>query len=199
MPERVRLVLASGSSARRAMLSRAGLAFEVVPADIDEAALAAGSGFSEAADIATLLAAEKARFVSLQVPEALVIGSDQVLALGRQKFSKARRREDARRTLRALKGQTHELVSAVALARSGDILWSAVDSAELTMRDFSEAFLEDYLARAGDGILGSVGCYEIEGLGVQLFDRIDGDFFTILGMPLMVLLEELRRKGLMAA
>lgn len=199
MPDDARLVLASGSAARRSMLSGAGLTFEVMPADIDEAVIAAESGFSEAADIAMLLAGEKARSVSLAAHDALVIGSDQVLALGRQKFSKAKTIEDARRTLSSLKGRTHELVSAVVLARGGDILWQHVDSAQLTMRDFSDAFLDDYLARAGDGVLGSVGCYEIEGRGVQFFEKIDGDFFTILGMPLLPLLAELRREGLVAA
>lgn len=198
-----RLMLASGSRARRDMLTAAGLQFDVLPADVDEdaitAAMTSENDCVEAADIATALAAEKALSVARANPDALVIGSDQVLARGRRMFSKAADIKEARQTLTALRGRTHELVSAVALASSNAVLWQSVGSAELTMRDFSDDFLDDYLARNGARILGSVGCYEIEGAGIQLFERVDGDHFTIMGMPLLPLLAELRNLGVVRA
>lgn len=200
MSDPVRIVLASGSSARKAMLQSAGLRFDVVPADIDEDAIrstmVSESSCVEAADIAGVLAAEKAVVVSRDNPGALVIGSDQVLALGQHLISKAATLSEARATLDRLRGRTHELVSAVALARAGEIVWQTVDSAQLTMRRFSDEFLGRYLEKAGDSVLKSVGCYHLEGLGVQLFEKIDGDYFTILGMPLLPLLAELRTQGL---
>lgn len=202
MAEVQRLILASGSRARQAMLKRAGLTFEVVPASIDEeairAALQGESARVEAADVATLLACEKALAVAKLHPGALVIGSDQVLTRGRRFYSKAVTLQDARATLRELRGRKHELVSGVALAKDEAILWSHEDSAEMTMREFSDPFLSRYLEEAGESILRSVGCYEWEGLGVQLFKEISGDYFTILGMPLLPLLGELRRQGVLA-
>lgn len=203
MSERDSLILASGSAARRAMLLAAGLSFEAKPADVDEeaitSAMASESDYAEAADIARVLAREKARSISLVRPDAVVIGSDQVLAAGRRKFAKAKSLGEARQTLEALRGRSHELVSGVALAQNGEILWEAIDSAELKMRNFSDAFLDEYLQRVGNRILGSVGCYEIEGPGVQLFETIEGDIFTILGMPLLPLLGELRVRGVVPA
>lgn len=202
MAEPRRLILASGSRARQSMLKGAGLTFEVTPASIDEepirAALQGESARVEAADVATLLACEKALAVAKLHPGALVIGSDQVLAIGPRLISKAATLQDARTTLRELRGRKHELVSGVALAQDETILWSDEDSAEMTMRDFSDAFLSRYLDEAGGSILGCVGCYEWEGLGVQLFEEISGDYFTILGMPLLPLLGELRRQGVIA-
>lgn len=202
MPDRTRLVLASKSAARKAMLMAAGLTFEAMPAEVDEDGIASamehGGGSVEAADIANALAAEKARSVSLSLPGALVIGSDQVLMCGRRRLSKATTREEARQTLEVLRGRDHELVSSVALAEDGNVVWQVVESAQLTMWAFSDAFLDSYLERAGDSILGSVGCYEIEGPGVQLFEKIEGDVFTILGMPMLPLLAELRRRGVIA-
>lgn len=199
MAEAPRLILASGSRARKDMLTAAGLAFDVVPADIDEdaitAAMTSENDCVEAADIATALAAEKALSVARANSDALVIGSDQVLARGRRLFSKAADIKEARQTLSALRGRTHELVSAVALASSNAVLWQSVETAELTMRAFSDDFLDDYLAKNGGGILSSVGCYEIEGAGIQLFERFAGDHFTIMGMPLLPLLAELRNRG----
>ncbi|MBR2535079.1 MAG: Maf family protein [Hyphomicrobium sp.] len=199
MAEARRLILASGSRARKNMLSAAGLGFDVVPADVAEdaitSAMVSESDCVEAADIAGVLAAEKALSVARKHPNALVIGSDQVLAVGRRMFSKAADIAEARETLSALRGRAHELVSAVALGLGNDVVWQTVESAQLTMRPFSDDFLDAYLGRYGDRILGSVGCYEIEGAGTQLFERIEGDHFTIMGMPLLPLLNELRKQG----
>ncbi len=197
------LVLASQSAARKRMLEQAGLVFTVVPADIDEDAIRAAmmneNDCVEAADIAAVLAVEKALVVSRVHPDALVIGSDQVLALGRHMFTKAANIAEARETLDRLRGRTHELVSAVALAQAGHIVWQSVDSADMVMRRFCDDFLSRYLEADDGAALRSVGCYELEGRGVQLFERTEGDFFTILGMPLLPLLAELRTRGLVMA
>jgi septum formation protein len=203
MAEAARLILASGSAARRSMLEAAGLTVEIIPADIDEAEIRAAmmcdNACIEASDIAAALAAKKAAHVARAHPGAVVIGSDQVLAIGSHFISKAGTVLEARDTLDRLRGRTHELVSAVALAQDDDVLWHAIDSAQLTMRRFSDEFLGTYLNRMGDRVLRSVGCYEFEGLGVQLFERIEGDYFTILGMPLLPLLGELRQRGMVTA
>ena len=153
----------------------------------------------EAADVAAVLAMEKASVVARANPGALVIGSDQVLTLGRRMFSKATTISEARDTLDRLRGRTHELVSAVALAQDETVLWQTIDSAQMTMRRFSDEYLGRYLEQSGKSVLRSVGCYEIEGPGVQLFERIEGDYFTILGMPLLPLLAELRKRGVVTA
>ena len=203
MAEARRLILASGSSARKAMLSAAGIAFDVVPADIDEAAIKnqmlVDGSCVEGSDIALKLAAEKALCVARQYPDALVIGSDQVLTLGSRIFSKAKDRDEARMTLKALRGRTHDLESAVALALCDRLLWQTFATARLTMREVSDEFLGHYLDRAGPCLTRSVGAYELEGLGVQLFEKIEGDYFTILGMPLLPLLEELRKREMLTA
>ncbi len=198
MPEASRLVLASGSAARRALLEAAGLEFDIIPADIDEAAirdaiLEKTSG-AEASDVASVLASEKARVVSIAHPDALVIGADQVLTLGGKIFSKAESLPQAREHLVMLRGRTHDLVSAVALAQGGNVHWQTTATAGMTMREYSDEFIGAYLERVGERILGSVGCYELEGLGVQLFERIEGDYFTILGIPLLPLLARLREE-----
>ena len=141
-------------------------------------------------------AAAKAEDVSGKIGGSLIIGADQVLALGDELLSKAPNMEAARAALRKLRGRTHELHSAVAFAEKGKVTWAHVATARLTMRDFSDAFLDDYLLRAGDRVGQSVGAYELEGIGVQLFDRIEGDYFTILGLPLMPVLAELRVRGI---
>lgn len=201
MAESVRLILASGSSARREMLAAAGVAFDVVPADIDEAAIRAEFSRCDLdannTDMALTLAAAKAATVSKAHPEALVVGSDQILALPPKIFSKARNTAEARETLRQLRGETHRLTSAAALARSGDVIWQTWMTAHMTMRKFSDAFLEDYVCRAGKCLTSSAGAYEFEGLGSQLFDDVEGDYFTILGLPLLPLLAELRRQGIL--
>lgn len=193
------LVLASKSLARRMMLVSAGIPVEAVPANVDERAIerARGEG-REPAEIALLLAWEKASAVSHRTPGRLVVGADQTLALGHKRFLKPADRDEARAQLRALRGQTHTLHSAMALVRDGSALFESVDTARLTMRDFSDAFLESYLDAAGTTVTESVGGYQVEKLGVHLFERIEGDHFTILGMPLAPLLDFLRREKLIA-
>jgi len=203
MPEASRLILASASATRRAVLESAGLVVDVVPANIDEAAirdaiLDATTG-AEGADIASALAAEKARLVSETHRDALVVGADQVLALGGKIFGKAESIAEAREILTMLRGRTHELISAVALARNGTVHWQTSAFAEMTVRKFSDEFLGCYLEKLGDRVLRSVGCYEIEGPGAQLFEHIDGDYFTILGIPLIELLSRLRHEGIISA
>ena len=203
MPEATRLILASGSAARRTLLEAAGLNFDVIPANIDEGkirdAIVGATANVEGSDIAGVLAAEKARLVSIEHPNALVVGADQVLTLGGKFFSKAENLAEAREILSMLRGRTHELVSAVALARNGEVHWQTSATAEMTMRSFSDEFLGCYLEKMGDRALQIVGCYEIEGPGVQLFEEIDGDYFTILGIPLLELLARLRHEGMVTA
>lgn len=198
------IILASGSAVRRKLLSAAGVVFSVQLADVDEAALRAEMSDGHEDDhfpehVAVELACEKAKAVSRLNPNALVIGADQVLSLGDDIYAKAPDLAAARAVLQALRGQTHVLTSAYALARGGNVLCYQAEAAWLTMRGFSDGFLEDYLARAGEGILACVGCYEFEGPGLQLFEKIDGDYFTILGLPMMPLLAELRARGALIA
>ena len=193
------LILASGSSARRRMLEAAGVAFRVVPADVDEDALRVSFGQLAPAHLAQRLALAKAEEISRRFPSALVIGGDQVLAVQSAVHTKPANLAAARMALRDLAGVTHDLLSAVCLAQGGKELWRHLGIAHLTMRDFSDAFLDDYLARAGERVCASVGAYELEGLGIQLFDAIEGDYFTILGMPLLPLLAELRARGVVGA
>jgi septum formation protein len=191
-----RLVLASGSRSRRQMLDAAGLTFDVAPADVDERTiretLQADDNGIEPADVAEVLARAKAEAISHQRPDALVIGADQVLALDNEIFEKPGDLAGARSHLQKLRGRTHQLHSAVVLAQNGEVVWAHVDTASLTMHAFSADFLENYLALAGTVICDSVGAYQLEGLGAQLFERIEGDYFTILGLPLLPLLAELR-------
>ena len=193
------LVLASKSAVRRAVLEAAGVAVEIDAADIDERGIEQGSGLTHPGEVAMLLAREKARAVSARRPGRIVLGADQTLALGERRFSKAANRDAAREQLKALRGRPHELHSAVAAVRDGGVIYQNVSTARLTMRAFSDAFMERYLDAAGDAALSSVGGYQLEGLGAQLFERVDGDHFTVLGMPLMPLLEWLRRERLLEA
>jgi septum formation protein len=189
-----RLILASGSAARRQMLAYAGLAFDAVPADIDEEAVRdVMMGAAPHQQIAVVLAETKALTVAAAHPDAVVIGSDQILSTGDAILSKPGSREGARSTLRTLSGRTHWLHSAVAVAVGNDLRWRTVESAALTVRDLSDGEIERYLDAAGPGIFGCVGAYQIEGVGVQLFERVAGDHFTIMGMPLLPLLAQLRR------
>jgi septum formation protein len=192
------LVLASGSAVRRQMLEAAGIPLDVHPADIDERAIEAAANTADAGEIAALLAEEKARAVSLAMPGRLVIGADQTLALGIRRFSKPENREAAAAQLRALRGRTHQLHSALATVRDGVVLFRYVSLANMKMRQFSDEFLDRYLHAAGERVTQSVGCYQLEGLGVHLFEAIDGDYFTILGLPLLPLLGFLRREGALA-
>ena len=194
---KVPLVLASQSCARQMLLTSAGLGFEAVPADIDERAVQQASGLSAPAEIAALLAREKARSVSMNQPGKYVIGADQTLALENRLFSKPAGRVEAEGQLRDLAGRSHELHSAVAVARDGTILFEAVAAARMTMRQLSDTEIRIYLDEAGEAVTSSVGAYQLEGLGVHLFERIEGDHFTILGLPLLPLLAFLRSQRLL--
>jgi septum formation protein len=189
------LILASQSRARKMLLANAGISFNAVPADIDERSVQQNSGLSAPGEIAGLLAREKACFVSSKNPGRYVIGADQTLALGNRLFSKPAGRAQAADQLRLLAGHTHELHSAVAVARDGKIVFSDVVVARMTMRRLDESEIEAYLDQAGQAVTTSVGAYQLEGLGVHLFERIEGDHFTILGLPLLALLAFLRGEG----
>ena len=191
------LILASQSRARQMLLANAGICFEAVPADIDERSVQKNSGLSAPGEIAGLLAREKACFVSSKNPGRHVVGADQTLALGNRLFSKPAGRAQAADQLRLLAGHTHELHSAVAVTRDGKVLFSDVSVARLTMRALSGAEIRAYLDEAGEAVTSSVGAYQLEGLGVHLFDRFEGDHFTILGLPLLPLLAFLRRERLL--
>jgi septum formation protein len=186
------LVLASGSAARRALLAAAGLPFEAVPADIDERAIEATLPGAAPDEMALALARAKAQAISPQRPQALVIGADQVLSCDGEVFHKSATREEAARSLARLSGRTHRLTSAFALARGGEIVASEADAADLTMRALDAAALALYLDAAGSAVLGSVGVYQWEGLGAHLFERVEGDHSTILGLPMLKLLAALR-------
>jgi septum formation protein len=189
------IVLASTSPTRQAMLRSAGLDFTAHAPKVDERALVAAHPEWLPADIALRLAEAKAEDVSSRHRNAAVIGADQVLALGAATYSKPRDTADCRRQLKELRGKTHLLISAVVCARDGKAAWSHVAEARLTMRDFSDDFLEQYLAGIGSDCTSSVGGYKIEGAGLQLFEKVEGDHFTILGLPLLALMAHLRSTG----
>jgi septum formation protein len=192
------LILASQSSARKMLLANAGLEFKAVTADIDERGIQSASALSNPREIALLLAREKAKSVSAGTPGSYVIGADQTLALGNRLFNKPAGRAQALAQLRDLAGSSHELNSAVAVARDGQIVFEDVSVARMTMRELSDDKLSAYLDAAGDAVTTSVGAYQLEGLGIHLFERIEGDHFTILGLPLLPLLAFLRRERLVA-
>jgi septum formation protein len=192
------LVLASRSEVRGRLLAAAALRFETRPSQVDERAAEAQAGVGEPAAVAQLLARAKAHSVAAAMPGRLVLGADQTLAQSGRRFGKPASRADAAEQLRALRGRTHELNSALALVRDGEVLFECVDTARLTMRDFSDSFLETYVELAGGAALASVGGYQLEGIGVHLFARVEGDYFTILGLPLLPLLDFLRRGGFVA-
>jgi len=195
------LVLASASAARAELLARAGLAVARDPAELDEAALKSASRArgDNAVAGALRLAEAKALAVAPRHPGMLVIGADQILSCDGAWFDKPRDLGEARAQLRRLRGRTHDLATAAVLAKDGEVLWRGSGCPRLAMRGFSDAFLEDYLAREGEAALGSVGAYRLEAAGIQLFDRVEGDFFTILGLPLLPLLAALRRHGALAS
>ena len=191
------VVLASTSASRRALLEAAGVAFTARSPGVDETAAKAALLGEDLGprNIADALAELKA--VRVRAGDALVIGADQTLDLGGELIDKAETLDEARERLRRLRGHPHKLHSAVVVARAGQPIWREVSTATLWMRPFSDAFLEDYLAREGEGLLGSVGCYRLEDIGVQLFSRIEGDYFGILGLPMLGLLDLLRRHGVL--
>jgi septum formation protein len=193
------LVLASGSASRKALLTAAGVDFTADPADLDEAALMAELHSAGAETMARSLAEQKALTVSCRHPGQIVLGGDSIIAFGGEYLSKCASLDEARNLLRRLSGRTHLLVSAAALARDGALLWAHASPCQMTMRELSPQFLQDYLAREGEAILSSVGCYHFEGRGAQLFDTVDGDYFSVLGLPLLPVLVQLRKEGLLAS
>src|SRR3989440_5958569 len=192
------LVLASQSKVRRALLEAAGIPVEVRPAHLDERAIEQQVSGGPGA-VALTLAREKARTVAAMSGNGIVVGCDQTLALGEQRFSKPGNRSAAREQLLALRGKTHELHSAVAVCRNGAVTFGHVAVARLSVREFSEAFLDSYLDASGNAVTISVGAYQLERTGGHLFDKIEGDHFTILGLPLLPLLEHLRHEKVLAA
>ena len=194
------LILASASQARTLMLKNAGLRFDVQPADIDEAAIRStfddGTADAAPSDIAVILAQTKATTISERNTGAVVIGADQILVCDGELHSKPADKTAAREQLLRLRGRTHSLISAVACARDGQVDWYHEDVVHLTMREFSNEFLGTYLALAGDAVTTSVGAYQIEGPGIQLFSKVSGDYFTILGLPLLPLLQYLRTQNI---
>ena len=192
------LVLASRSAIRRTVLQAAGIPVEVFPADLDERAIEARASASDPGEVAALLARSKAEAAAASRPRRLVLGADQTLALGSRRFSKPADRATARDQLLALRGKTHALHSAVAVVRDGEVLYQGGEVARLTMRPFSETFLDCYLEAAGPAVTASVGAYQLEGIGIHLFERIEGDHFTILGMPLLPLLKFFRQQEFVA-
>lgn len=192
------LILASASLSRRQLLANAGLTFEIEPSGIDEDEMTRSLLAERASpqEIAEALAETKALRVSGKHPAAMVVGGDSTLACNGRLFDKPPNLEAARKQLLALRGQTHELFSSVVVARAGARIWHWSERARLTMRPFNEPFLDAYLARAGETVLTSVGAYRLEGLGAHLFSRVDGDYFTILGLPLLPLLSFLQGHGI---
>ncbi len=200
MTEAPMFVLGSGSAGRRMLLENAGLSFEVMPARVDEDAVKERflreHGSEALPELADALAAEKALEVSRRT-ELPVLGGDQILVLEGELFNKPHDMEEARENLKRLRGRTHHLVSALAVAEKGEIVWTYREAAAMTMRAFSDTFLERYLATVGEKALSSVGCYQVEGPGIQLFENIEGDYFTIVGLPLVPFLHWLRERGLL--
>lgn len=192
------LILASQSRARQDILAGAGIAFDAMPAALDERAVEQESGLIAPGAVAERLAGAKAVAISMQHPDRYVIGADQTLALGERRFSKPANRGQAAEQLQALAGQTHQLHSAVAVARAGKVLFADVAVAHMTMRPLDGQAINAYLDAAGDAVMTSVGAYQLERLGVHLFGRIEGDHFTILGLPLLPLLAFLRQERVLA-
>lgn len=191
------IVLSSTSATRRKLLSQTGLYFKTAKPPVDEAVIKAAlkKAGANAAQVADNLAESKANSVGEIIPGAYVIGADQMLDCEGEWFDKPVDRAGARRHLQSLRGKTHQLITAAVIAFEGRIVWRHTETAKMTMRDFSDAFLDSYMDKAGDGIVQSVGAYEMEGMGSQLFEKVEGDFFSILGLPLIPLLGALREAG----
>jgi len=193
------LVLASKSAPRRALLEAAGIPLEICPADIDERAVERAAGPAGAGRVARLLASAKAEAVSAKMPGRLVLGADQTLVFGETRFDKPISLAAAREQLRALAGNTHDLHTAIAFARDGEVVSDYLRVARMTMREFSDDFLDAYLEAAGSAVMASVGAYQVEGLGIHLFEHVDADHSTILGLPLLRTLDFLRAQGYLAS
>jgi septum formation protein len=192
------LILASASGARAHLLAAAGISFDAMPALIDEESRRVEwvrSG-KEISGLACALAQEKALTVAEAHPDRIVLGADQLLVLEGKPIGKRSTSADARLLLRLLRGRTHELITAAVLVKGGRVLWQHSEVCRLAMRDFSDSFLDEYVSKASGALTGSVGGYELEGLGIQLFERVDGDYFSVLGLPLLPLLSQLRVLGL---
>jgi septum formation protein len=194
-----RVILASTSASRAKILRNAGVAFDVVPAHVDEDAVKDSMRAAKQPHraVADALAELKAQRVSSQHPQDFVIGADQVLSMNGWLVSKSETMQDARNLLTGLRGKTHELYSAVVLAKGGSPIWRHVAKASMTMHNFSDDFLGRYLETGGEDLLSGVGCYQLENIGAQLFAHIDGDYFAILGLPLLPLLSALREQGVL--
>lgn len=195
MPQR--LILASKSAARKMLLANAGLEFEALAADIDERAIEDALEESRAipTEVARVLAVEKAKALSAQCPDALIIGCDQTMSLGDRVYHKPKDMDEAFTHLKSLSAAVHQLNSAVALVRNGVVIWEEISSAHMYVRHLSDDFISYHLSRVGEKALTSVGAYQLEGEGIQLFEKIEGDYFTILGLPLIPLLSKLRALG----
>jgi septum formation protein len=195
--QKTKIILASNSKIRAELLENTGLSFEIQPANIDEAAIREIFRTEEMdpADVAEVLAETKATEISKKNPDALVIGCDQILALGDEIFEKPKNRDEAQSALFKLRGKTHTLISAVVLVKNNEVIWRYSENANLKMHEFSPEFLGQYMALCGDKILSSVGAYQLESFGIHLFEEIKGDYFTVLGFPILALLKFLRSKG----
>lgn len=196
-----RLILASASPSRAAMVRAAGLVVDIVPSNVDETAIKTRMQADgvPAADIASALAQAKARAVAAGHPGALVIGADQILVCAGQLFDKPRNMNEAKSHLRHLQGKAHQLVTCAVVVKAESVVWQHCETPTLTMRTLKEAAIDDYLRRAGEQVLASVGAYQLEGLGAQLFEAVEGDFFAILGLPLLPLFAFLRDYGAIPA
>ncbi len=197
-------ILASGSAGRRMILENAALAFDVHPTDVDEEAIRqdflSAAGQADLASLALELACAKARVVSAGREDDMpVLGADQILVCEGELFSKPATMSEARENLLRLRGRKHRLISALAVARGGQVVWTHDAHADMHMRAFSDSFLDAYLEQVGERALASVGCYQVEGPGIQLFQRIDGDWFTIIGLPLLPFLDWLRAQAIIPA
>jgi septum formation protein len=192
-----KLVLASASPFRKQLMTNAGLVFDAMPAEIDERAIERPliKQGAKATDIAAALAFAKGADVSRKVPGAFVIGSDQTMSMDEEMFHKCTSVDQARKQLVRMRGKSHQLNSAIAIVRDGEVLWEHVSTAVMTFREFDHRFLDYYLETAGESVLSSVGAYQLEGPGVQLFEKIEGDYFTVLGLPMLPLLRGLRDLG----
>lgn len=192
-----KLILASASKSRADLLRGAGLDIQAIPADLDENIIKAEG--HTVTETALKLSVAKANVLSTQHPDALVIGADQMLECEGQRFDKATNLEEVRNQLIFLRGKAHHLISGVAVVKNGETLWSHHQKASLKMRSFSDAFLDQYIAEMGNDLLSTVGCYRLESKGVQLFEKIEGDYFTILGLPLLAVLDFLRQQDMILA